>query len=1045
MYNSITEDIIRGIPQIGDIDNDRLPQELTKIFAQIVSLRKNLSEDSGSFSEEMISSLLKLRRLTNNLETFLLINPDHPSKESAAFVSATSHYLQLKIKSTYYNTIDDDDLFLPDTISPVISTIILFLIANSQADAAEVTIHYAHAAGSKIESLLYSYISGLALGNLSIFLEPIDLAIFNKTNIRKDAENFLWQNIAMGMRNLGMALLGETSDDIDYFDKVIELAVLEQKVLGQQSIYTGPYHLAKLLKMLQADIVRRGVVNTRVPVGVDNDSWSLFLKKLAEDRPYLWENHFEVIQTDFLNSGTSAILTFPTGAGKSTISELKIASTLLSGKKVIYLVPTHALREQINANLKKVFADYLTENTHEVDAEYTELELQQNIIVMTPERCLALLGVNEGAFENVGLVVFDEFHLIHGKGGSRDRRSIDAMFCLLFLFNVAASADYLLISAMVENSEQIAGWISSVTNRQCLVFDSAWKPTRQMLGCLVFQDSDIVSLNRHITLTKRKISNQSPSKKLRSELHITPYVFYSLKNIWESVSNDDYHITSILDEKILLSANKYWRLTPNRNEAAAQIAIHFGRLGIKTLVFVDTPIIANSTSKKIAAELTAMTNDNVEFKKANKTLFDNLTSELGNLKYSYISNDGNVGVHHGMMLPIERQINELSFKNKGGLTVVVATATLAQGINLPAEIVVISGDDRYDEVKEERERIPPHELLNAAGRAGRAGMSSQGAVFLIPGEIVTVENDVISSRWWDLKDEVFSKSDQCLKISDPLEHFLDSMSGNVPLDLSEKNILFRLKPEILPAARISALFKKSFYAYSISTSQNDTTFDSQVNNLILRRNELEQSSTVKDWIKEISIKTGIDPAVIKKLSRSIKKAGIDDMLDFTIVELIQWYIKWLTTDVDNFENVFTKGYTLVNFYKVLDLKKESRTIANIIKQSDIISSLLIEYVTGATYEQLEALIPAKSDSFLNNSRNFVLRLIPDISFAFGLFALTIIEMKRLDDTEAEISMYIKVLASCVREGFDEVQKLFYRYDNPQTSRVRIHWEFNALI
>jgi len=1044
MYNKVTEDIIRGIPQIGDLDTARLPQELTKIFAQIISLRKNLSEGSVVLSDEMISSLLTLRRLTNNLETFLLINPDHPSKKSVAFVSATSHYLQLKIRNVYRDGVERDELFLPETISPAISTVILFLIANSQADAAEVIGHFSYIEGKKIESLLYRYISALAVGNLSIFIEPIDLTIFSKRNIRKEAESFLWQNIAMGIRNLGLSLLGETDYDAKYFDQVIELAVLDQMVLGQKSIYAGPYHLAKLLKILQGDILRRGVVSTPLPIGIDDYYWSSFLKKLAKDRPYLWENHFDVVQTEFLNPGISSVLTFPTGAGKSTISELKIASALLSGKKVIYLVPTHALREQISNNLKKVFTDYSTENTHEVDAEYTELELQQNIIVMTPERCFSLLGVNEVAFEDVGLIVFDEFHLIHGKGNSRDRRSIDAMFCLLFLFNVAPSADYLLISAMVENGEEIAGWISSVTGRQCLVFDSSWKPTRQMLGCLVFQDEDIVQLDRHITLTRREVSNLGPPKALQNSLHITPYVFYSLKNIWESVSNDDYHITSILNEKVLLSANRYWKLTPNRNEVAAQIAIHFGKLGIKTLVFVDNPIIANSTSKKIAVGLTSISNDDAQFRKSNKPLFDNLRSELGNLKYSYLSDDGNVGVHHGMMLPIERQINELSFKNKSGLTVVVATATLAQGINLPAEIVIISGDDRYDEVKEERERIPPHELLNAAGRAGRAGMSSQGAVFLIPGEIVTVEDDIISGRWWDLKDEVFSKSDQCLNITDPLEYFLDSMSGDAPLDLSEKNILFRLKPEILPAARIKSLFDKSFYAYS-SAAEDKAIFDGRVNDLISRRNELEESSTVKDWIKDISIKTGIDPVVIKKLSKSIKKTGIDDMLDFTIQELIEWFIDWLSADANHFENIFTKSYTLVNFYKVLDLKKENRTIANIIKSSDVISTLLIEYVTGAAYEQLDALIPAKSDSFLSNSRNFVLRLIPDISFAFGLLALTIIERKQLNDPETYIPMNIRVLASCIREGFDEVEKLFYRYDKPQMSRVQIHWEFNELI
>ena len=51
---------------------------------------------------------------------------------------------------------------------------------------------------------------------------------------------------------------------------------------------------------------------------------------------------------------------------------------------------------------------------------------------------------------------------------------------------------------------------------------------------------------------------------------------------------------------------------------------------------------------------------------------------------------------------------------------VVATATtLAQGINLPADVVLIVGETRYDTVKQRNVPIDAHEILNAAGRAGR--------------------------------------------------------------------------------------------------------------------------------------------------------------------------------------------------------------------------------------------------------------------------------------------------------------------------------------
>lgn len=77
--------------------------------------------------------------------------------------------------------------------------------------------------------------------------------------------------------------------------------------------------------------------------------------KISKERPYLWENHKDAVDTNFLDPGISSVLTLPTGAGKSTLSELKIASCLYSGRKVIYLVPTHALEDQVNKNLKTFF------------------------------------------------------------------------------------------------------------------------------------------------------------------------------------------------------------------------------------------------------------------------------------------------------------------------------------------------------------------------------------------------------------------------------------------------------------------------------------------------------------------------------------------------------------------------------------------------------------------------------------------------------------------------------------------------------------------
>lgn len=67
---------------------------------------------------------------------------------------------------------------------------------------------------------------------------------------------------------------------------------------------------------------------------------------------------------------------------------------------------------------------------------------------------------------------------------------------------------------------------------------------------------------------------------------------------------------------------------------------------------------------------------------------------------------------------------------------IVATPTLAQGLNLPAHLAILAGDKRAGENPGDREDLEAHELLNAAARAGRAGHLANGIVILIPEPLI---------------------------------------------------------------------------------------------------------------------------------------------------------------------------------------------------------------------------------------------------------------------------------------------------------------------
>ncbi len=709
MYNSVTEEKIKKIPTIGDIRIDRLPQELTRIYAQIVNLRLQFADGTiTDQSEDIARSLDISQTLANNLETLLILFPNHERKESIAFVAATCHVLIHKIHLSFgYNS---TSLLEIDTISPYISCIVLFLIGNSQADAAEMANKLLIPNNiSSTERKLVSYVQALGKGKLMAILDnPLIEKEIETKYLQQMALDYLWMEIGLGIYKIAERLTGSDKEEIDLFGRVIDLSVSENSFWNQKSIFTGPYHLAKLLKILEKDISNRGVINISPPKGLDPILWESFLAKLAKDRPYLWENHKDVLNTNFLELGISSVLTLPTGAGKSTLTELKIASCLYSGKKVIYLVPTHALKDQVIKNLMTLFTEFKPAQI-EVDAEFTEFGESNSfpISVLTPERCLTLLNMSSDLLNGIGLIVFDEFHLINGKNIQKDRRAIDAMYCLISLLTTIPNSDFLLISAMVENGIEIAEWIQTILGRECKLFNSSWKPTRQLHGCLIFEHKEIYTLQEEIlkNFTTKKTIN--PPKKLIEEMEIIPHCFFSLKNIWETVDDSDYYRIQLLNEKILLGINNKWHLTTNRNDIAAKLGIHFSKLGLKTLIFVDDPRIANSTSQKINETLIGRKNGYDDFIKSNTHIIKSLSMELGEIENSYFHNHVNAGVHHGLLLSVERSLIEQYFKQTDGSIALVATATLAQGMNLPAEIVIIAGDDRYNDDLKFRERIPP--------------------------------------------------------------------------------------------------------------------------------------------------------------------------------------------------------------------------------------------------------------------------------------------------------------------------------------------------
>jgi DEAD/DEAH box helicase len=366
------------------------------------------------------------------------------------------------------------------------------------------------------------------------------------------AVNALFEALVTGVEILAASLLAEPMPDgvssrfenpRAAFERVIELSTRTESVPALNgellTSYPGPRHLAALLIAAYDGINGAALTHIPPPTGADAVFWHRWLAHRAAGAPFVWPNHRIATGKGFHEAGNSAVMVLPTGAGKTTVSGLKIAGTLARGRKVVFLAPTHALVDQLTEDLQEMFPRELIGSIVSSDFDLlfaTGSQLQQ-IEVMTPERCLALLSFAPEAFSDVGVMVFDECHLLSPEGGNL-RRALDGMFCVLAFNSLAPEADFLFLSAMLRNGDQFSRWIAKLTGRPCVFVDPLWKPSRQARGVVLYEQGALdaarkaaLAVQRAENRRKGKIAKtlRAPAKK---ELVAEPHALFGLQHNW---------------------------------------------------------------------------------------------------------------------------------------------------------------------------------------------------------------------------------------------------------------------------------------------------------------------------------------------------------------------------------------------------------------------------------------------------------------------------------------------------------------------------------
>lgn len=1018
MFDPVTEGLIAGSPNLRNLNASELVELLTSASVEIATARL-LADKLDILPDELISVRSKMSRLADVFEAQVALGVNPERLRSIAFVAGSARQIVDRVDRLILS-IESHSLLNEDCVGPDIASALLFLASERFSDATEVgRVIRATGEENALRRLLILTLGRLARGQYEdISNTEVEEVETSSDSIEALATDLLYREILQSLVIFSKCAVGNLDTVIlegvySTLERVISLAgplserlegVAETSIIALTT-FPGPHHLASLLRIALRAVADNLLVSIPSPNGAGHGVWRDWIIREAKKWPLIWENHKAAIATGFLDAGCSMIMTTPTGTGKSTLSSLKIAATLASGKIVLYLAPTHALVSQVEFDLNERLSELAVAQSLDELTLDEAVDNLPDIAVMTPEKCLALLTFAPHLFKNVGLLVFDEFHLMSAaidhsvpNGVRADRRSIDAMLCFLQFGQINVSADYMLLSAMISNGAELKDWLEIRTGRPFVSFDYEWKPTRQLRGCVVYSHIDLKNLRKQL------------NNGITPDVSATPYGLFSLDSNWLPQPNSSSALKPLSDSSMPLGIggpdkSGYRWLTSNRNEVAAELAIKLARHGMKVLVFCESINFTISTANKINAHFTAI---EPTLTGEQSVLRETAIGEVGKIEAVYDSGSKVAAVHHGELLPYERRLVEGLFRSKeSGLNVLVATSTLAQGLNLPCDAVILAGTDRLDPETEKRKNMQQHEILNALGRAGRAGYASTGLALVVPGNPVPCDLDTLVPKETVITSMVLSSTDRCIPLIDPLCTLLDEIEvgaiGSPVAEYLARKLTVSLKPNedgTTPFQHLTAKSFGYFQRHSASAANADAW-------LALRKHKLEQILSDAEpeapatWQQALAAKTGASLQFIHKLEAELASAPWES------VQAIDW-VTWVLDQFDptkedfdaffrpeSLEKIFARAYT----NQKDQVAKRTVALAGI-------REILSGWFGNKTLVEIDAAIlgfivlneapvkkSTKSDGMAKFARRFSNRFASEISFVMSAFAQLVTEIE----------------------------------------------------
>lgn len=428
----------------------------------------------------------------------------------------------------------------------------------------------------------------------------------------------------------------------------------------------------------------------------------------------LWPAQQRIANAGLL-AGRSAVIQMPTSAGKTRATELLIRSAFLSQRAslAVIVAPYRSLCHDIRGDLSNAFAGEAirldeASDAYQLDLPLDSLLAQQSVLIVTPEKLLYMLRRAPDLAERIGLVIYDEGHQFDGMA----RGPTYELLLTSLRIALRPETQIVLISAVIGNAADVAAWL--VRDSDAVVGGDGLLPTAKSIAFASWQDQ-------------------------RGRLeYVNP----------EDPDEREFFVPRIIADTILprRGRERTDRRFPEKEggDVGLFLGLHVVRNG-SVAIFCGrkdsvTKICARSVEifdRGIALDRPLASSDAAETEKLRLLCEIQLGARASATQAAALGIFAHhADTPHGIRLAIEHAMKE------GLAKFVVCTSTLAQGVNFPLKYLIVTS------TRQGGDQILVRDFHNLMGRAGRAGMHTEGSVIFSTPSLFDQRRQFGGRRTW---------------------------------------------------------------------------------------------------------------------------------------------------------------------------------------------------------------------------------------------------------------------------------------------------------